>query len=58
MESLGILFVTHPLGCDIYRHPEVTFQNFPLPLGIFPPLRFDRGVGFSPDGLSIREGEF
>ena len=36
MESLGILFITHPLGCDRDRLPEVTFQKFPLPLGILP----------------------
>ena len=37
MESLGLLFITHPLGCDRDRCPEVTFQKFPLPLGILPP---------------------
>ena len=36
MESLGLLFVMHPLGCDKDRCPEVTFQKFPLPLGILP----------------------
>ena len=57
MESLGLLFIMHPLGCDRYRCPEVTFQKFPLPLGILPPWWFDLGVGFSPDGLSIGENE-
>ena len=57
MESLGLLFITHPLGCDRDRRLEVTFQKFPLPLGILPPERFDRGVGFSLDGLLIGEGE-
>ena len=36
MESLGLLFVTHLLGCDRDWRPEVTFQKFPLPLGILP----------------------
>ena len=33
----GAMFVMHPLGCDRDECPEVTFQEFPLPLGIFPP---------------------
>ena len=57
MESLGLLFITHPLGCDKDRRPEVTFQKFSLPLGILPPKWFDLGVGFSSDGLSIWESE-
>ena len=57
MESLGLFFITYPLGCDRDQCPEVTFQKFPLPLGILPLQRFDLGVGFSPDGLSIGESE-
>ena len=36
MESLGLLFIMFPLGCDRDQCPEVTFQKFLLPLGIFP----------------------
>ena len=57
MESLGLLFIMHLLGCDRDRHPKVTFQEFLLPLGTLPPSWFDAGVGFSPDGLSIGESE-
>ena len=37
MESLGLFFVMHPLGCDRDWRPEVTFPKFTLPLGILPP---------------------
>ena len=57
MESMGLLFIMHPLGCDRDQRPKVTFQEFPLPLGILPPYWFDLGVGFSLDGLLIWESE-
>ena len=37
MDSLGLLFIMHQLGCDRDQLPEVSFQKFPLPLGILPP---------------------
>ena len=58
MESLGLLFIMYPLGCDRDWHPEVTFQKFLLPLGILPPWWFDLGVGFSRVGLLIWESKW
>ena len=57
IEYLGLLFVAHPLECDRDRRPEVTFQKFRFLWVFCHPKRFDLGVGFSPDGLSVWESE-